>query len=369
MKIKFGIDKKINNWYNKNKERGKMNKIDNKVLLDLFHAPAQSGFEVLTQEYIKSFLEENETSYEEDEMGNIFKIEEGKPLLVAHMDTVQDVDDVALANFIRIRGQILSGYGVIGGDDKNGIYIILHLLKEGYDINFAFVVEEEIGGHGSYYLSNTHYKEIEKCLYGIVLDRRGAGDIICYNNNYGTKIFQDRLQEVGKDFGYSPGTGTFSDADQLDEIISCANLSVGYHNPHSKIEFIHLGQLENALNYTRNIVEKVKSKYAPSYISMGAKTKTKKTKNSFYNSYYFDDYDDGFDSFDDYLSSFDDKKDMCVFCGNKKQVDINYLASLEQYVCNDCVLKFYEDTYDLAHSAFISDEEMGALVDSFSGKK
>lgn len=346
--------------------------IDKKVLLDLFHAPAQSGLEDLTQEYIKSFLDECKIDYEEDRMGNIYHIEGTKPLLVAHMDTVQDDEDVLLANFIKIRGNILSGYGVIGGDDKNGIYIILHLLNEGYDINFAFVVEEEIGGHGSFYLASTMENEISQCLYGIILDRRGAGDIICYQNTYGTKIFEERLEEVGKDFGYSPNRGTFSDADQLNEIISCANLSVGYHNPHQKVEFIHLGQLENALNYTRSIIENVKEHYIAPFIPKHSKTKTKKnnTRNSFYDNYdfYDDDFYSYFDGLDDNVGT-GPKKDMCVFCGDKNPSSLNFLVNLEEHVCDSCVLRFYEDTFEIASSNFISDQEMDALIAHFDDQK
>ena len=222
--------------------------IDIGLLLDIFKIPAPSGREYEMSKFIQEYLDKFKIKYDIDEIGNIYYIGfKNTPLLSAHMDTVQDDVDAKLTHLIRMRrDRFITGYGVIGGDDKNGIYIILELLRK-YKLNFIFSVSEETGGIGiSHFVKNN---DISGLPYGLVLDRRGKSDIICEGNSYGTKEFQVELQTIGAEFKYSPAIGTFSDADSLSEQISCANLSVGYYEAHMKTEFVILQDLENALNY------------------------------------------------------------------------------------------------------------------------
>ena len=239
--------------------------MDKNLLLDIFRIPAQSALEWEMQDYIENFLKINKIIYKRDKCGNIYNIEKKeKPLLCAHMDTVQDDDDASLTKFIKIRGKILSGYGVIGGDDKCGVYTILNLLlKRRDDFNFLFCVEEEVGTVGSRFFMREN--DITHILYGLVLDRRGNKDIICFDNNYGSKEFSNKLNEIGKEFGYRNTRGLVSDADNLNEQISCANLSVGYYNPHMKNEFVSLPDLLNAEKFVEKILNTVKEKYPAPY--------------------------------------------------------------------------------------------------------
>ena len=236
--------------------------INKKLLIDLFHIPAQSGSETQIQIYILNFLKEREIPYVVDNSGNIFNIDKkDKPLLCAHMDTVQDNFDIKLTHLISIKkDKILNGYGVIGGDDKCGLYIILDLLENNSsEFNFLFCVEEETGMVGSTYFMQEN--DISDLPYGLILDRNGSGDIICYLNDYGSKEFENKLKEIGKKFDYKPVRGLSSDADNLSDQINCANLSVGYYKPHTKQEFVFLPNLANARNYVIEILDKVKEKF------------------------------------------------------------------------------------------------------------
>jgi hypothetical protein len=355
-------------------------KVDKDFLLELFKIPAMSGKEDEVRKYIKSFLDELGVEYQEDNVGNVFRFEKNKPLLMAHMDTVQDYADTILTNFIKIRGEVLSGYGVIGGDDKCGIYIILEMLRNGYDINFAFTVEEEVGGVGSRFLETNFNKELSSCLYALILDRRGSDDIICQQNSYGTKAFEEKLEEIGKDFGYSPARGTFSDADQVDEYVCSANLSVGYFNPHSKTEFVFIPDLEDAMNYTMTIVEKVNEYYQPeeqweNYWYNGVKHSRKKRQRKSptttmypYQDYYWDEFDKYFD--DDFAGANaaieEEVNNMCVFCGTSKKGDLIYLNSLKEQICFDCARYLVEDLREYVDYPLITDEELKVLQDEFA---
>ena len=268
------------------------------LLLEIFRIPSQSARERDIQQFIIKFLGENDVKHELDDIGNVFNIDQpDKPLLCAHMDTVQDDDDVQLAGLINLRKGILSGYGVIGGDDKCGIYIILNLIAQGFrDFNFLFCVEEEIGCVGS--INFVQKKDISSFPYGIVLDRRNKGDIICAANGYGTKKFQSAISKIGKEFGYTPCAGAVSDADKLRTQISCANLSVGYYNPHLKNEYVIVSQLVNAENFTKAILDNVTENFqAPPERSYGAGftpgARGRQYREYFDEDYYYNDHHKG----------------------------------------------------------------------------
>jgi len=252
-------------------------KINNEMLLELFRIPAMSGKEDAVADFIKKKLVAMEVSFNIDSYGNIYNVSnKNKPILSSHMDTVQRDDDEKLCKFINIYQtdsgvDVLKGLGVIGGDDKCGIYAILEILRKHKDINFVFSKEEEVGCKGiSAFAKEINLKDKE-ILYGLIIDRRFATDIICTLNSYGSTSFQDELSKIGKDFGYSPASGSLSDANTLKEYFSCANLSSGYFRPHSKQEYVKLPDLLKTINYIESIIEKVTVPFSP-YVAPTVKT-------------------------------------------------------------------------------------------------
>ena len=299
--------------------------MDKRLLQDLFNIPARSHQEGLVRVFVKSKLKEMKVPFEEDGIGNIFRISKHTPLLSAHMDTVQDETDAKLAIFSKIRGNFIAGYGVIGGDDKCGVYLILDLLKERNDYNFVFSVGEEVGGVGI--RSFVSKNDLSHIPYGLVLDRRGGNDIVCDNNDYGTKEFEEALAKVGKLFGYKPAMGTFSDGDFLNEQLSVANISVGYHNPHMKSEFVDLAELENAKRFiwyfTKNVSEKFEKP-----------VKTAKKYGSYFHG------DDGKTCISVYDEDF-----ACVGC-NEENSGFLFIESLNRFVCLDCYRKLRKEVLE-----------------------
>lgn len=304
--------------------------MDKKLLLDIFRIPSMSGYEDGMAYFIKEFLKEHNVPYETDKIGNVFYTRFiNKPLLCAHMDTVQDTDDVKLTKFIKIRNdRILSGYGVIGGDDKCGIYIILELLKT-IEFNFLFTVEEETGGVGARVFTNEN--DISHIPYGLILDRRGNDDIICEFNDYGTSEFETVLEEFGKPYGYTRNAGTFSDADFISNQISCANLSVGYYNWHQKDEFVDLKDLKRAFELTYRIIVNLDTSF----------DKPKKSLSK-YSSY--GNYDDEMFGMDELF--LDDKLEICDFCG-KQTANWKNLHSVNRIICTDCLRKLEAEIYGI----------------------
>ena len=91
-----------------------------------------------------------------------------------------------------------------------------------------------LDGSFGYLFRDVELKDLDHILYCIVLDRRGGSDILCTDNDYGTKEFETILKEIGKVYDYKPTRGLWSDTDILSDLLCCANLSVGYYNPHQK---------------------------------------------------------------------------------------------------------------------------------------
>ena len=282
--------------------------MDKKLLLDIFHVPARTFFEEQMSLFIKNYLNKYRIDYNEDKHGNIYNLSyPDKPILNSHMDTVQDENDSMLQHFAKIRGNVLSGYGTIGADDKCGIYLILDIIRE-RKVNFLFTVEEEIGcvGAGHFVAENN----IRSFPYSLTLDRFGSSDIICYNNEYGTLKFQNDLSAVGKKFGYNPAKGVLSDADQISDQLSCANLSVGYYNHHTKTEFVLVNELEVARNYVLDIIDNLKENYAA----------PKKISGSTGN----------YGMFDDMYINFDEEN-IC-FVTKRRSKNLFYIPSIDKYV-------------------------------------
>lgn len=282
-----------------------------------------------TSDYVKEFLTNLNITFNTDNYGNIFYLDhESAPLLSAHMDTVRKEADFCIGAFLTESedDKIFSG-GILGGDDKCGVYIILRALEEGKKVNFIFSRDEEIGCLGIKALLNPKNVENKEqtdkiknnCNYCLVLDRRSNSDIICRQNFYGTKEFEDKLIEIsdaGK-FGYKPERGLCSDANTIRDYISTANLSVGYYKPHSQEEYILKSDLEKAYNYTIAIIDGITEKFEPykyTY-SNGNYGSYSNYASSYYGSYYddWDEYDYGYWSRGGW-KDWEKTKAKCYFC-------------------------------------------------------
>lgn len=329
-----------------------------------------------TSEYVQSFLKDLKINFTVDSYGNIYSMEHDNiPIMSAHMDTVRKNTDFCIGAFLSNQEEnekIFTG-GILGGDDKCGVYIILKLLQNGKKVNFVFSRDEEIGCLGIRdWVKDLKIVERLKTLpYGLVLDRRGNTDIICSENSYGTKEFENdlvgvsetKVKEILEDgsiieknkYIYKPERGLCSDANTISNYISCANLSVGYYSPHSEKEYIIRADLETAYDYVCDIIESLKGKTytAPDKTSSWSGYNYK--SGSYYNRYshsYYGYYDDDYldDEFEWYLGkNFDKNKknknegkdDSCVFCGyffgDEETVDFELPNGAVIKVCEYCL--------------------------------
>lgn len=319
-----------------------------------------------TSEYVRNKLIEMNINFNVDSYGNVYYLDnENVPLLSAHMDTVRKEEDFCIGAFLNENDddKIFSG-GILGGDDKCGVFIILKVLETGRKVNFIFSRDEETGCKGIKALLKPNYSEnkeladkVRKCLWCLVLDRRSNGDIICLQNDYGTEEFEKALEEISNNgsFGYKGASGLCSDANTIRDFISTANISVGYYNPHSQKEYISKADLEKAYNYTLAVIDNLKTQFiAAEYKSTSSRKHYYNNYRGYYNGYYggyygnYPGYDDEFDygdySWEDWknLDNDKDKKSCaCSFCmmtpAHGKVYDIMLPDFTQKKICEECL--------------------------------
>jgi len=197
-----------------------------------------------------------------DQSGNLW-FERGiaslYPLIVAHTDTVQNVnfDKVFYEKNGKILGKIGKKQTGIGADDKNGIYIALRLIeKTNVPLKCLFTFGEESGAIGANAVDVCDFNNV---AYMLEFDRKGSSDII----DYGSNDFLSDVCGIAKPFGYRECQGVFTDVTVLSELteISAVNLSCGYYYAHTQQEYTVLAEMNNAIRLGVELITRLDGRY------------------------------------------------------------------------------------------------------------
>lgn len=196
------------------------------------------------------------------------------PCLSAHIDQVKT--NGKAVHFYLTPDKHITGYNAdwqrtsLGGDDKNGVWIILKLLEKGLRFNFILSEGEERGCIGINKIDLTPLKEIDS--YCIVLDRRGSKDIL---KSGGGSTFCSTLAQCLCNFlgneNYAVTTGSVSDTCRISEFCESVNMSVAYEAPHTDKEHTNWTRLEEILEDVESVLQNFvhfptpPSVYQPSY--------------------------------------------------------------------------------------------------------
>lgn len=237
--------------------------MNKELLFQLYAIHSPSGNEKKMRKFLrKQAYARGAASVVTDAFGNLLIVKgesDTYPCLAAHMDQVQrehskdfkvfEHNDVAFAfsaNAIEQQG--------LGADDKNGIFICLECLEAFDAIKIAFFVGEEIGCVGSKQVDLQFFKD---CRFIIEPDRMHGYDLIT-SMFCGEVCSEDFIKAIDyKRYGYKPEHGSITDVGTLVERgvgISCLNLSCGYYNAHTSEEITILSELENCLDFVKDII-------------------------------------------------------------------------------------------------------------------
>jgi hypothetical protein len=192
---------------------------------------------------------------EKDSHGNYYyKIGKSRTIFASHLDTAckeaTPVTHVFDGNMIKTDGKT-----ILGADDKAGVTILLHLIKNKIPGLYYFFIGEEVGCIGSGLAAK--YDKF-KGLYDRIIsfDRRDTGSVITFQSSSRccSDAFADELsKQLNKRGGMSykkDDGGVYTDSAEFTHLIpECTNISVGYYKEHTTNEsqdIKHLAKLADA---------------------------------------------------------------------------------------------------------------------------
>jgi di/tripeptidase len=154
-------------------------------------------------------------------------------LFNAHVDTVKSGRNF---NLKRYGDVIYNSLGILGADDRAGVYILYELAKAGGSIlltNF-----EESTGMGVKTFCKD-FKELNHNLF-VGLDRKGFKEFVSYTYS------NNAIDSIFKKLGYEKKMGSHSDVRTLTENFSRynVNLSAGFYNEHTTGEYLSLSSMK-----------------------------------------------------------------------------------------------------------------------------
>ena len=164
-----------------------------------------------------------------------------KTIFTCHLDTasgdVRKVNHVIFYNYIKSDGS-----SILGGDDKNGMTVMLYMIEQGIPGTYYFFVGEESGMAGAHSIISKNREFFKNYDRMISIDRRGYNSVItsqmgtvCCSKEFGQSL-ADELNRNGMDYRLDP-TGIYTDSASFIGIIpNVTNLSCGYFDEHSHKE-------------------------------------------------------------------------------------------------------------------------------------
>lgn len=177
---------------------------------------------------------------------------QGNVLFMAHIDTVNQPEYKAQP--VLLKDCIINkDKQPIGGDDRVGVY---YGLKYNHKKNVPLLLTnyEETGGLGMHKFVEdfiipdpTMFLEFDLI---VSIDRAGVGHYVTYDS------LPNWLDEFMTDSGLIERQGTWSDCQILSDHIDrpSINIACGYHNNHTRMEFIDLADLKKTAIYLDNIL-------------------------------------------------------------------------------------------------------------------
>ena len=235
------------------------------LLKQLYCIHSPSGNERAMKKFIRRYIRKHipGAKIETDQTGNLYIIKgtaPSYPCIVAHLDQVQRAHSKDFS--LMETKELIFGYSRkrrrqegLGADDKNGIWIALRCLERYGILKVAFFVEEETGCRGS---SQARMEFFNNARFVIQPDRRGYKDLVT-TIGWTELCSREFLMAAGYErFGYQETEGAMTDILALKEnglAVSCINLSCGYYEPHTDMEFTVKKDLLNCLKLVEHIIE------------------------------------------------------------------------------------------------------------------
>ena len=240
------------------------------LLKQLYKIISKSGMEDRIKSFILDCLKNEVLQVESDDIGNLF-INKGAadtyPCLAAHLDEIHspcEREVVVEGDIIYTVDRLWNRAGC-GADDKNGLWIIINLLKTEPVLKVALFVQEERMGEqaGCRGAKTCDLSFFEDVKYVIECDRKGASDVVSIGKGETLLCDPDFIpQSILKKYGYKMVKGGKTDVVELKIRglnIPVCNVSCGYYEAHKNSEYTRFSELEHCLAFVREILMTNKS--------------------------------------------------------------------------------------------------------------
>lgn len=242
---------------------------EDKRLKEIFSIQSYSGYEFAMFYYIVKQLDKIQgVNYTVDASGNILVTKgntELVPCICAHIDTVHEIVQPKLYKVVFNDGKITPGteFTGVGGDDKCGIYALLHILEQEDNIKAAFFTSEEFSCVGSGEVNLDFFSNVA-VLIGI--DRRGNTNFAHGYNGVISEDFMGAVEPIMNKYGYKTAYIALTDVfklqgrltEELNLNIAAVNCACGYYNPHTKDEYVVYEDLLNSIKFVRELISRLR---------------------------------------------------------------------------------------------------------------
>ena len=236
------------------------------ILKQLYQINSYSGSEDEIRRFVLQQIADLSLRIEVDNYGNVLITKghaEKYPCLAAHLD---EIHLPSVRNLHEQDGNIYAldenGEPVgIGADDKNGVWIVIQLLRQIETMKAVLFVREEKATfegyrHGSDDCNLTFFNDVG---YVLQCDRKGAGDLVTYCTKKEIRLCDDDFvpKWILQKYGYAPVEGGVTDVVHLKGRglhIPCCNISCGFYNAHQPEEYTNVAELLNCFEFVKMIV-------------------------------------------------------------------------------------------------------------------
>jgi hypothetical protein len=232
------------------------------MLLKLFSAKTRDMLPL-----IASIMEEiiKVKGYTDGENFLFYRNKKSPLLIQAHIDTVSPDTRYDNYKLYRTLGNLYSANGILGADDRAGVYALCSLASICKENNLVmpsilFTNYEETGGKGmDVFMKKIDLKHLDHIHFATAIDRRGCNDYVTYIN------IDDKVEEYIENFGFISAIGSYSDIKEFTKLtkIPSVNLSCGYYSQHTANEVLHFDELQMTISRVVDIIKNPIDKLYP----------------------------------------------------------------------------------------------------------
>ena len=238
------------------------------LLFQLYKIISKSGAEEQMKSFVLDNLKDVELTVSADEIGNLFLtkgVADIYPCVAAHLDEIHDPceREIVVDGDVIYTVDKLGNKVGCGADDKNGLWVILNLLRSESVLKVALFVQEERDGDlaGCRGARACNLSFFDNVRYVLECDRKGASDVVSIGKGDVVLCKDDFIpQYVLMKYGYEFVPGGKTDVVELKIRglgIPVCNISCGYYNAHKNDEYTKFSELENCLDFVKTVIHTI----------------------------------------------------------------------------------------------------------------